>query len=679
MTKKRNILITPALPYANGQIHLGHMLEHLMVDIWARYFKMQGHDCQLICADDTHGAPIMLSAQKQGITPEQLIDQARKDHLRDFEGFEVAYDNYSSTNTENNEALAASIFEALSKGNHLERKSLKQAYCEHDKMFLPDRFVKGTCPKCGAEEQYGDGCEVCGTVYSAHELKKPFCSLCGNQPVQKESEHLFIRLQDFKDFLKEWVPQHTGASIKNKLDEWLKDDQLQSWCISRDEPYFGFEIPGHPKKYYYVWFDAPVGYMASFKEWCDRNDRNFEEEWNREDREIYHVIGKDIVYHHSLFWPSMLKASGYRTPSKIMVHGMLNVNGTKMSKSRGTFIMVQTYLKHMEAAYMRYYLACKINSGVDDLDLNLQDFVSRVNSDLIGKITNVASRGASMLHKLDGTMGSLSTEGRELVEKALKIGETVAQHYEQADFSKAMIGIRDIADEANKYFDHYEPWKLIKTDQDKTKEVLTTILNLFRIMAIYLKPVLPSYTAKVEELFNEGPYTWENATEVLENHGIKPFKHLLKRIDPKQVEAIQNETKEFLGQQGQQAKKKTKSKAKASKNSDEIADTIDFDQFMKVDLRVAKIVDAKPVEGADKLLQLTLDIGKAGQKNVFAGIKSAYKPEDLVGRLTVMVANLAPRKMKFGMSEGMVLAAGDGKDIHILSPDSGAQPGQRIS
>ena len=405
--------------------------------------------------------------------------------------------------------------------------------------------------------------------------------------------------------------------------------------------------------------------------------RDFKEEWNREDKEIYHVIGKDIVYHHTLFWPSMLKSAGLKLPSKVMVHGMLNVNGTKMSKSRGTFIMASTYLKHLEASYMRYYLACKINSSIDDLDLNLQDFISRVNSDLIGKITNVASRGAQMLHKLDGKIGTLSEEGRTLVAKAQEIGVVVDKHYENADFSKAVLAIREIADEANKYFDSYEPWKLIKTDPDKTKEVLTTILNMFRIMAIYLKPILPSYTAKVEALFNESPYTWDDSLKIIENHEIAKFKHLLKRVDPKQVEAIQNETKEILGANKKKAAKKPSKKAKDS--SSETPTEINFDDFMKVDLRVAKIVEANHVEGASKLLQLTLDIGEGGQKNVFAGIKSAYKPEDLVGRLTVMVANLAPRKMKFGVSEGMVLAAGDGKDICILSPDEGAKPGQRIS
>lgn len=676
MAKKRKILITPALPYANGSIHLGHMVEHLLVDFWARYFKMSGHDCQLICADDTHGAPIMLNAQKQGITPEELIAKSKEEHVNDFTDFEVEYDNYSSTNTSKNEEVAAEIFKALEDKGHVEKKTIKQAYCEHDKMFLPDRFVKGTCPKCGAEEQYGDGCEVCSTVYGASELKEPHCSICGNTPVQKDSEHLFVKLNDFKSFLESWVAEHTDPAIKNKLDEWLKNE-LQSWCISRDEPYFGFEIPGHPKKYYYVWFDAPVGYISSFSEWCEKNGRDFKEEWNHEDREIYHVIGKDIVYHHTLFWPSMLKAADYKLPSKVMVHGMLNVNGTKMSKSRGTFIMTRTYLKHLDASYMRYYMACKISSSIDDMDLNLQDFVSRVNSDLIGKITNVASRGAQMLHKLDGRIGELSPEGQELMTKSRAIGEKIAEHYEAADFSKAMLAVREIADEANKYFDSYEPWKLIKTDEAKTKEVLSTILNMFRLMAIYLKPILPSYVAKVEALFKEESYMWSDADKTLENYEISSFSHLLKRVDPKKVEAIQDETKKLLGTNTKA--KTSKSKKKPKKDSNAIAETIDFDQFMKVDLRVAKIVKAAEVEGADKLLQLTLDIGEAGTRNVFAGIKSSYKPEDLEGRLTVMVANLAPRKMKFGMSEGMVLAAGDGKDICILSPDEGAKPGQRIS
>ncbi len=673
MSEKRNILITPALPYANGSIHLGHMVEHLLTDIWSRYFKHRGHNCQFVCADDTHGTPIMLSAKMQGITPEELINRSKKEHIEDFRAFEVLFDNYSSTNSDTNRDISAQIFKSIEKRGHIEQKVIEQAYCEHDKMFLPDRFVKGTCPKCEAAEQYGDGCEICGAVYGTAELKDASCALCGNAPVKKDSEHLFLVLNNFKNYLQEWLPKHTDPAITNKMSEWF-DKDLQSWCISRDKPYFGFEIPGHPEKYYYVWFDAPVGYMASYKEWCDSHGKDFETEWNRPDREIYHVIGKDITYHHTLFWPAMLSAAGHQGPTKVLVHGMLNVNGAKMSKSRGTFILARTYCKHLDPSYMRYYMACKLNGGIDDLELNFDDFVARVNSDLIGKITNVASRGAQMLHKLDGTIGTLSPEGLALVHRAQQASTLIAEHYEKTEFSKAVLEIRKIADEANKYFDSYEPWKLIKSDQDKTKEVLTTILNLFRIMAIYLKPILPSYVAKVETLFGDEPYCWDDVQTIVENRKIAAFKHLLSRIDPKKVKAILDETAMMT--------KATPNSGKTNKGKDTSQEqdtkTISFDDFMKVDLRVAKIIDAQHVSGANKLLQLTLDIGNES-RNVFAGIKSAYRPEDLIGRLTVMVANLAPRKMKFGMSEGMILAAGDGKDIFILSPDAGAKPGQRIS
>jgi methionyl-tRNA synthetase len=671
MPEQRKILITAALPYANGAIHLGHMVEHTLVDMWARFYKMSGHDCLLLCADDTHGTPIMLSAKKQNISPEELIAQSQKDHIKDFADFEIEYDNYSSTHAESNRAIASEIFRQIQQAGHLEFRTIKQAYCEYDKMFLPDRFVKGICPNCGAEDQYGDGCEQCSKVYTPIELKSPQCVICGNTPVELKSEHIFLKLNDFKPYLQEWIKDHTEPAIQNKLHEWLKDD-LKEWCISRDEPYFGFEIPDHPGKYFYVWFDAPIGYMASLKEWCDARKLDFHEYWNDPQREIYHVIGKDIVYHHTLFWPAMLKASKFQTPQRIMVHGMLNVNGAKMSKSRGTFINVRTYLKYLEPTYFRYYLACKINGSIDDIDLSFDDFVARVNADLIGKITNVASRGAQMLHKLDGQLGSVPADGQPLIEQAQKLSAEISQHFDQTDFAKGMLLIRSIADEANRYFDQYEPWKLIKNDPETTRGVLTTILNLFRIMAVYLKPVLPSYVAKVEQLFGEKPYGWDTAQTVLENQPVAPYKHLLKRIDAKALKQIQEASAAPSATKDKAAKT---SKAKAKDKSPE---TISIDDFLKVDLRVAKIVEADHVEGADKLIKLTLDIGQEQTKQVFAGIKSAYAPEDLKGRLTIMVANLQPRKMKFGVSEGMVLAAGEGQDIHLLAPDSGAKPGQPV-
>ncbi|MBF0442158.1 MAG: methionine--tRNA ligase, partial [Oligoflexales bacterium] len=536
----------------------------------------------------------------------------------------------------------------------------------------PDRFVIGTCPKCGAEGQYGDNCEICNSTYSPLEMNQVKCSICGNKPVARETDHLFFKLNNFKPFLESWVPEHTSKEVFNKGQEWLKGD-LQDWCITRDEPYFGFEAPGHPGKYLYVWVDAPIGYISSTKEWCDRHGKNLSDYWKSEKTEIYHFIGKDITYFHILFWPAMLENAGYKTPTSVFVHGMLTVNGIKMSKSRGTFINAETYLKHLDPLYLRYYLACKISSSIGDIDLNFEDFSGRVNSDLIGKITNVASRGASMLGKMDNRIGALSEEGRSLVKSAIDKGDDIARHYEARDFSKAMIEIRSIADDANKYFDSYEPWKLIKTDPEKTREVLTTILNLFRIMAIFLKPVLPSYAVKVEKLFNEEPYLWDSANKTLENHKINAFEHLMQRLDPKKLEDIVEETRKSAEE-------------KKAENSDNKTETdkkdfhIEYSDFEKIDLRVAQIVDAKAVEGAAKLLQLTLDIGTE-KRNVFAGIKSAYDPEDLKGRLTVMVANLKPRKMKFGISEGMVLAASgeDGKGLFILSPDKGAKPGDKIS
>lgn len=668
--KKRKIVITAALPYANGDIHIGHLVEYCMVDFWSRFQKMRGHECSYICADDTHGSPIMIAARERGITPEELIAKSHEDHERDFKGFEVEFDNYSSTNTAINKKYTEQFFKKMEESNHLTKRTMEQTYCEHDKMFLPDRFVMGTCPKCNAENQYGDNCEACNATYSTLELKNPQCTICKNKPISKKTDHLFFNLNHFNDFLKKWVPNHTPPEVYNKLKEWLKDD-LQDWCITRDEPYFGFEAPGHPGKYLYVWVDAPIGYISSTQEWCDKNGKNIEDYWKSDDTEIYHCIGKDIIYFHTLFWPAMLKSAEYKTPNEVFVHGMLTVNGNKMSKSRGTFINASTYLKHLDPLYFRYYLACKLSSSIDDLDLNFSDFASRVNSDLIGKITNVASRGASMLGKLDGVMGTLSDEGKELVNAAIKKGDKVAEHFEKREFSKAILEIRSIADEANKYFDGYEPWKLIKTDTEKTREVLTTILNLFRIMSIYLKPILPSYVAKVEKLFGEEPYTWDSASVILENHKIAPFKHLMQRLDPKKIDAITDDTKALLA-------KKAKEKSKKAPKQEPKREIISFDEFSKVELRVAKIVEANEVKGAKKLLQLTLDIG-GETKNVFAGIKSAYNPEDLVGRLTVMVANLAPRKMKFGVSEGMVLAAGDGSDIAILSPDKGAKPGDLVS
>ena len=666
--KTRSIVLTAALPYANGDLHIGHMLEHLICDFWTRFQKMRGNDAIFICADDTHGTPIMIAARKQGLTPEQLIDSMWSRHVEDFKAFEISHDHYSSTNSKTNQQLANFCYESLKKANVIDQKPMRQLYCDHDKMFLPDRFVKGTCPKCGAADQYGDNCEACSTTYDSLDLKSPRCAMCGATPAPKDTEHLFVRLEDFRGFLKEWVPAHVQKEVSNKLDEWL-DGDLLPWCISRDEPYFGFEIPGHPKKYFYVWMDAPVGYIAATKEYAEKNGKTLDQYWRNPKSEVFHCIGKDIVRFHVLFWPAVLKTAGFNLPKQVMVHGFLTVDGVKMSKSRGTFIMAKTYLKHLDPSFFRYYMACKINDGIDDIDLSLDDFTHRVNSDLIGKITNIASRSAQMLARLDNSIRTMASDGLDLVKRAQLRANEMAEHFEKRDFARAMIVIREIADDANKYFDHYEPWKLVKTDEVKTKQVLAAALNVFRVMSVYLKPILPSYVAKVEKLFDEPPYVWDSAQKVLENHALSKFDHLLQRIDPKKVQDMIEQQKLESAPPASQSKP----------SSLELAPEIEISDFQKIDLRVARIEAAAAVEGADKLLQLTLDLG-GEKRNVFSGIRHAYKPEDLVGRLTIVVANLKPRKMKFGMSEGMVLAAGPGgKDIFILSPDSGALPGQRVT
>jgi methionyl-tRNA synthetase len=665
---QRAIVLTAALPYANGDLHIGHMLEHLICDYWTRFQKMRGNDAIFICADDTHGTPIMIAARKQGITPEQLIESMWQRHVADFKDFEISHDHYSSTNSPTNRSMVEHCFGALKKAGVVDSKPMRQLYCPQDNMFLPDRFVKGICPKCKAPDQYGDNCEACSATYDTLDLIKPACALCGTTPVPRDTEHLFVRLEEFREFLKEWVPGHVQKEIANKLDEWLSSE-LQPWCISRDEPYFGFEIPGHPKKYFYVWMDAPVGYISSTKEYCDNSGKQLSHYWKNPSAEIYHCIGKDIVYFHTLFWPAILRSSGFNTPTEVMVHGFLTVDGVKMSKSRGTFIMARNYLEHLDPTFFRYYMACKVNNGIDDVDLSLDDFTQRVNSDLIGKITNIASRSAQMLARLDNKIGEMGADGKSLLKSAQNRAQEIASHYEKRDFARAMIVIREIADAANKFFDDYEPWKLVKTDELKTREVLAAALNVFRVLSVYLKPILPSYVAKVEKLFGEPVYTWESAQATLVNHKLGQFEHLLNRIDPKKVQEMVEK---------QKATSQPAAEPKV-KDSNDAGKEIDISDFQKIDLRVARIESAQFVDGADKLLQLTLDLG-GEKRNVFSGIRQAYEPASLVGKLTVVVANLKPRKMKFGMSEGMVLAAGPGgKDIFLLSPDSGAVPGQKVT
>ena len=673
----RNILITSALPYANGSIHIGHLVEYIQTDIWARFQNMRGNKCTYVCADDTHGTPIMLRAQKENITPEQVIERYSIEHQKDFADFSVCFDNFYSTNSDENRELANTIYNRLKSAGHITQRVIKQAYDPVEEMFLPDRFIKGECPRCGAADQYGDNCEVCGATYSPTELKNAVSAVSGATPVEKESEHIFCKLQDFEEMLKTWVrSEHLQSEVVNKLDEWLKVG-LQDWDISRDAPFFGFEIPDSPGKYFYVWWDAPIGYMASFSNLCDRrDDLDFDAFWGQDSQyELYHFIGKDIVYHHALFWPAMLHGANFRKPTAIFVHGFLTVDGQKMSKSRGTFITARTYLNNLDPEYLRYYYAGKLAGNFQDIDLNLDDFLLRVNSDLVGKVVNIASRCAGFIKKrFDNKLAATCSEP-QLYQDFIDAGETIAQHYELREYGKAMRDIMALADRANQYIDNKKPWVLAKQDgmDQQVHDVCSTGLNLFRVLLTYLKPVLPVMAEKVETFFNIEPLDWKNYQAPLLDHSINKFKPLMTRIEQENIDKMLEQSKQDLA--GEQPAEK---QAKKSDN-DPIAAEIQFDDFAKVDLRIAKIVKAEHVEGADKLLRLTLDIGDE-TRNVFAGIKSAYKPEDLEGKLTVMVANLAPRKMRFGISEGMVLAAGPGgKDLWILNPDDGAQPGMKVN
>jgi len=679
--KPRKILVTSALPYANGPIHIGHMLEYVQTDIWARFQRLIGNECYYVCADDTHGTPIMLSANKQGITPEALIAKSHADHTKDFDAFHVAFDNFHSTHSEENKQFTESIYLALKKKGHIAKRTIDQLFDPEKEMFLPDRFVKGECPKCGSEEQYGDNCDVCSATYSPTELKNPVSAVSGATPVLKKSDHFFVKLQNFEAMLKDWLATGVSQQVANKLDEWLSIG-LQEWDISRDAPYFGYEIPGEPGKYFYVWLDAPIGYMASFKNLCERTEGlDFDEFWKKNSTtELYHFIGKDIINFHCLFWPSCLKAAEYRTPTGVFAHGFLTVNGTKMSKSKGTFIKASTYLEHFDAEYLRYYFFAKLSSKVDDFDLNLEDFVQRVNSDLVNKYVNIASRCAKLVQKSGGKLHSQF--GAPVLLKQFQDEANIIQaYYENREFSKASKAIMALADKANVYIDEKAPWTLAKNKAtaDEALLVCSMGINLFRILSVYLKPVLPKLIEDVEVFLNSGELTWQSIDTPLTEHTLNPFKPLMKRVDLKQVETMVASSVE-----ASETAKPKKEKKKKNKSSDDssIKPEIQFEDFDKIDLRVAKIISAEHVEGADKLLKLKLDIGHEKgieNKQVFAGIKSAYAPEDLIGKLTVMVANLAPKKMRFGMSEGMVLAAGPGgKDLWILNPDEGAKAGMRV-
>lgn len=675
----RRILITSALPYANGPIHIGHMLEYVQTDIWSRFQKLVGNECYYVCADDTHGTPIMLSAQKQNITPEELIAKSHADHQNDFDGFNIQFDNFHSTHSEENKFFTEQVYNQLLTKGHIAKRTINQLYDPEKNMFLPDRFVKGECPKCGSADQYGDNCDVCSATYSPVELKNPKSAVSGSTPILKDSEHFFVKLQDFESMLKQWL--HTGVSkqIANKLNEWLEVG-LQEWDISRDAPYFGYQIPNEPNKFFYVWLDAPIGYMASFKNLCDKTPGlEFDDFWNKDSNtELYHFIGKDIINFHCLFWPACLSAADYRTPTQVFAHGFLTVNGTKMSKSKGTFIKASTYLKHLNPEYLRYYFAAKLSNKVDDFDLNLEDFVQRVNSDLVNKYVNIASRCAKLVQKSGGEMHA-EIDQPELLKLFQDTAVEISLNYENREYSKATKAIMLLADKANTYIDEKAPWTLAKSEEtaDEALKVCSMGINLFRILSIYLKPVLPALVNNVEEFLNVAPLRWQDIEQPLRAHKLNKFSPLMKRVDIKQVEVMVASSVEATP-----SKKKNKASKEPKTNDlskvEPLKPEIQFEDFDKIDLRLARIVSAEHVEGADKLLRLKLDIG-GDEKQVFAGIKSAYAPEDLIGRLTVMVANLAPRKMRFGLSEGMVLAAGPGgSDLWILNPDEGSKPGMKV-
>ncbi|MDR0210175.1 MAG: methionine--tRNA ligase [Pseudomonas putida] len=678
MSEPRQILVTSALPYANGSIHLGHMLEYIQTDMWVRFQKLRGNQCIYVCADDAHGSAIMLRAEKEGITPEQLIANVQAEHSSDFADFLVDFDNFHSTHCEENRELSSLIYTRLRDAGHIATRSVTQYYDPEKGMFLADRFIKGTCPKCAAEDQYGDNCEKCGATYAPTELKNPKSAISGATPELRDSQHFFFKLPDFQAMLQQWTRSGTlQEAVSNKLAEWL-DSGLQEWDISRDAPYFGFEIPGEPGKYFYVWLDAPIGYMASFKNLCARRpELDFDAFWKEDSKaELYHFIGKDIVNFHALFWPAMLEGSGFRKPTGINVHGYLTVNGAKMSKSRGTFIKARTYLDHLGPEYLRYYYASKLGRGVDDLDLNLDDFVQKVNSDLVGKVVNIASRCAGFVHKGNEGVLVAGDAAPELSEAFLAAAPSIAEAYENRDFSRAMREIMALADRANAWIADKAPWSLAKQEgkQDEVQAICAQGINLFRQLVIFLKPVLPLLAADAEAFLNVAPLTWNDHLSRLENHTLNPFKALMSRIEPAKVEAMVAASKEDLA-----AAQSTVPAGNGELTKDPLSPEVEFDTFAAVDLRVALIVKAEAVEGADKLLRLTLDIGDE-RRNVFSGIKSAYPdPAKLEGRLTMMVANLKPRKMRFGVSEGMVMAAGPGgEEIYLLSPDSGAKPGQRI-
>lgn len=681
----RKILVTCALPYANGSIHLGHMLEHIQADVWVRYQRLRGNTVNFICADDAHGTPIMLKAQQLGIEPEEMIAAVQQEHQTDFSGFNISFDNYHSTHSDENRELASMIYLRLKENGFITSRTISQLFDPEKEMFLPDRFVKGTCPKCKSDDQYGDNCDNCGETYSPTDLINPKSAVSGATPVMKDSEHFFFDLPQFQSMLKEWTRSGSlQTETANKMQEWFESG-LQQWDISRDAPYFGFEIPGETNKFFYVWLDAPIGYMGSFKNLCDKRaaagdtSLNFDEYWKQDSTaELYHFIGKDIVYFHSLFWPAMLDGAGFRKPNNVFVHGYVTVNGAKMSKSKGTFVKASTYLQHLDPECLRYYYTAKLNSRIDDLDLNLEDFTQRVNSDVVNKIVNLASRNAGFIAKrFDGKLSANFTEP-ELYQEFVDAASSIAQSFETREFSRAIREITTLADKANQYVDEKAPWVVAKEEgkDQELQDICSVGINLFRVLMTYLKPVMPELAARTESFLND-TLTWEGISTPLTNHEVTKFKALFNRIDPKHVEAMIEASKEDAAVE-MAAKAQSEKTTQTELDKEPVADEIEFDDFAKIDMRIAKIISCEAVPKADKLLKFQLDIG-GETRQVFSGIKSAYTPEELEGKLTVMVANLKPRKMKFGMSEGMILAAGPGgKDLWILEPHEGAQPGMRV-
>ena len=682
----RKILVTSALPYANGSIHLGHMVEHIQTDVWVRFQKLRGHECYYCCADDTHGTPVMLAAQKQGIAPEDMIAKVREEHLADFTGFSIGYDNYYSTHSPENKQFSQDIYRALKANGKIESRVIEQLFDPEKQMFLPDRFVKGECPKCHAQDQYGDNCEVCGTTYSPTELINPYSAVSGAKPELRESEHFFFKLGECADFLKAWTSgnnphdgkPHLQAEALNKMKEWLGEGEettLSDWDISRDAPYFGFEIPDAPGKYFYVWLDAPVGYMASFKNLCDRIGVDFDEYFKADSQtEMYHFIGKDILYFHALFWPAMLHFSGHRAPTGVYAHGFLTVDGQKMSKSRGTFITAKSYLEQgLNPEWMRYYIAAKLNSKIEDIDLNLQDFISRVNSDLVGKYVNIAARASGFLSKrFEGRLKDVS--GSALLAKLAAESDTIAEQYENREYARALRDIMALADAVNEYVDANKPWELAKQEgqDERLHEVCSELINAFTMLTAYLAPVLPQTAANAARFLNLDAITWANTRETLGEHAINKYEHLMQRVEQKQVDDLIEANKQSIAAAAAPAAEESK--------YEKVAEQASFDDFMKIDMRVAKVLNCEAVEGSTKLLKFDLDFGFE-KRIIFSGIAASYpNPAELNGRMVIAVANFAPRKMaKFGVSEGMILSAAtaDGK-LKLLDVDAGAQPGDKV-